>query len=154
MDELSELIYLMANRQFDEDEAISMAAAARAEVDDGEFDWIDGEDRQLMFAVEGQLMDWFAIGDKIDELHEQISAWFDPPLPPFPGLDPPGYMQWLDDVLAKRENNYELLEFDNYFDDNIHATTVLRADMPRILALCRALKFRAYPATKAFERGA
>ncbi|MDR2220463.1 MAG: hypothetical protein LBE24_07795 [Methylobacillus sp.] len=152
MDNLSELIYLLSNRDLDKNEAISIADAARATVDSGEFDWIDDDERQLMFSVEDQLSDWFAVSDKIDELHEQLYDWFsDPPLLPFPhDLDPLAYFDWLDNLLAKRpKGNYELLRLDNGVDDNIHAVLVRRADTPRILELCKTLGFRVYPANSA-----
>lgn len=164
MDNLSELIYLLSNRDLAEDDVNSIVSAVRASASDDALNWIDKDydepidiERRQVIELENQLSDWFAVSDKIDELHEQMAEWFaDPPLLPFPHqeeMSTDAYFYWLDDLLANRpKGNYELLAIESgWADDGIHVALVHRADMPRILELCETSGFRACSAKNMFD---
>lgn len=160
MDNLNKLIDLLSSRQLEEDDINAIANSVRASIEDDELNWLDkdmGEPvdvaRRQVIELGTQLSDWFAVGDKNDEIHEQMLEWFDPELPPFPHdeyFDSPAYVNWLNSVLATSyEQPYELLDMDNgYGDDNLAYAAVLQADMPHILELCQLFGFRAQRASK------
>lgn len=156
MDDLHELLHLLSGREL-EGEALTVCAAAVNAADDNEnLDWVDDPIERRQIAVMGELSGWVAIGDKVDELHELISDGFQDPLPPYPYHDdkrdfpPSAYFRWLDDLLVQRGPGYELLLWDNSYDENLYALTVRRADMQRILDLSEAFGFTPSRALDAF----
>ena len=121
MDQLETLIDLLTCGELEADEVRQRAANVRNAADDPDLDWLDepSEEELMQVALQSQLSDFFAIGDKVDEVHELIADIFEPPFPEYP--HPPGtpdflpddYFRWLDDVLAKRGPGYELLLWGN-----------------------------------------
>lgn len=157
MDDLHELLHLLSGRELEGGELTACAAAVNAADDNEDYDWIEEVIERRQFAVQSELFEWVATGDKVDELHEQISDGFKDPLPPYPHHDdkrdfpPPAYFRWLDDVLAQRWPGYGLLLWDNAYDESLYAFTVQRADMQRILDLSTALGFSPSRATDTFS---
>lgn len=143
MDQLETLIDLLTCGELEADEVRQRAANVRNAADDPDLDWLDepSEEELMQVALQSQLSDFFAIGDKVDEVHELIADIFEPPFPEYP--HPPGtpdflpddYFRWLDDVLAKRGPGYELLLWGNQYDDNLYAIVVHRGNTDRILEL-------------------
>ena len=157
MEPLHELLYLLSCHVLEGDELDTCVETVRSADTSEDLDWIDEAHERREFAVQGELSEWVAIGDKVDELHELISDGFSDPLPPYPYPDdkrdftPPMYFRWLDGVLAQRGPGYELLLWNNPYDDNLHALAVHRAEMPRILELSHALGFSPSRATDMFS---
>jgi hypothetical protein len=120
--------------------------------DDPELEWTEDPARAREIALFDTLSDYIAVSDKIDELHEQIQAFFTEDFPPFPhdprGKQPNGvatYYRWLDTELQtwnEARGGYALLLIDNFFDDNARGIIVFRPDVPRILELADSLGFR------------
>jgi hypothetical protein len=146
---LRELVDLLTFRELESEELDSLVASIEAAADDPEFEWMEDPepDELRQTALVFKLMQHFAVGDKIDEVHELISEWFDEPLPEFP--ETPGgpkatvsdYFAWLDPLLAEREDGggYEALVIDDRVSDNLNVIMVWRADTPRILELATQL---------------
>ncbi|MBT2745108.1 MULTISPECIES: hypothetical protein [unclassified Lysobacter] len=146
---LRELVDRLTFRELESEEVDSLVASIEGAGNDPDFDWMEDpspeEVRQT--ALVFRLMQHFAVGDKIDEVHEQISDWFDPPLPDFPQGENGSkwlvseYFAWLDPLLAEREDNggYETLVIDDRISDNLNVIMVWRADTPRILELATQL---------------
>ena len=125
--------------------------------DNADYGWLGNDISQRRhFAVPAVLSDWVATADKVDELHEIVNEGFGQALPAYPYRDdkgeftPPRYFGWLDDLLATHGKGYELLLWENGYDDYIYAFPVERADTQRILDLSDELGFSAYPATDAY----
>jgi hypothetical protein len=120
--------------------------------DNPELEWTEDPARAREIALFDALSDYIAESDKIDELHEQIQAFFTEDFPPFPhdprGKQPNGvatYYRWLDTELQtwnEARGGYALLLIDNFFDDNARGIIVFRPDVPRILELADSLGFR------------
>ena len=157
MEPLHELLYLLSCRVLEGDELDARVEAVHAADTNDDYDWMDDALERREFAVQSELSEWVAIGDKVDELHELISDSFDDPLPPYPYHDdkgdfpPSAYFRWLDGVLAPCGPGYELLLWNNPYDENLHALAVHRADMPRVLELSHALGFSPSRATDMFS---
>lgn len=149
---LAELITLLTCDGLEGDELADCVARIKASPADPELEWIDGESpgEFMQFAILAELGDYLAIGDKLDELHEEISEQFADPLPPFPGRDTLAvdYFQWLDGQLAARPTPYEILLWGNPFDDNLYAFIVRRRDTARVLDLAGGLGLLAERATR------
>lgn len=148
-DMLKELVDLLTCRELDAEELASLAASIEGAADDPEFEWMEDPepDELRQTALVFKLMEHFAVGDKIDEVHELISEWFSEPLPDFPDK-PDGskllvseYFAWLDPLLAERQDNggYEALVIDDRVSDNLNVILAWRADTPRILELATQL---------------
>ena len=150
---LSELITLLTCNDMQGKELADAVSRIKAAPMDPELDWIEGgsEGEFMQFAVLAELGDYFATGDKLDELHEEISEQFAQPLPAVPdrGMPLAEYFTWLDAQLAGRPTPYELLLWGNFFDDNLYTFIVRRADTARILALGRELGLQVEPAARA-----
>jgi len=140
---LSELITLLTCNDMQGKELADCVSRIKASPMDPELDWIEGgSDAEFMqFAVLAELGDYFAMGEKVAELHEEISEQFAAPLAAFPAADMPleAYFQWLDEQLAARPTPYEILLWGNFFDDSHYTFIVRRADTPRILTLAKEL---------------
>ncbi|MFZ2269573.1 MAG: hypothetical protein WAV95_18510 [Azonexus sp.] len=153
MDEISTLLDLLTSRSLDTEELDEAAAYVRNSPEDPELEWA-GDSRSIMtFAICNTLSDFVATSDKIDELHEQIEAFFSNPIPPFPADDPEvqkssfAYFRWLDSILAQRapeKGGYELLSVNPGLDDNLYVVVVDRCDTERILELANALDLNIY----------
>ena len=140
---LSELISLLTCGDMDGKELADAVSRIKAAPMDPELDWIEGgSDAEFMqFAVLAELGDYFAMGQEVAALHEEISEQFAAPLAGFPDPDMSleAYFQWLDGQLASRPKPYEMLLWGNFFDENLYTFIVRRADTPRILALAQEL---------------
>jgi hypothetical protein len=149
---LTELITLLTCGDMKGKELDACVSRIKASPMDPELDWIDsGNPADFMqFAVLAELGDYFATGDKLEKLHEEISEQFADPLPAIPEqtMSNAAYFQWLDGQLAARPTVYEILLWGANFDDNLYAFIVLRKDAPRILALAGELELLVEPATK------
>lgn len=156
MDNLNELLHLLSCRQLEGDRLAACADEVRRADENEDYDWLEEASERRHVAVPGVLSDWVAIGDKVDELHEIIIDGFSEALPAYPypedksDFTPPMYFRWLDEVLAAHGRGYELLLWDNGYDDNLYAFAVQRADTQRILDLSGELGFSAYRATGAY----
>ena len=153
---LDELLHLLSCRQLQGEPLTACVDDVQRADENEDYDWMEEASERRQFAVSSVLSDWVAIGDKVDELHEIIIDGFSEELPAYPYRDdkndftPPMYFRWLDDVLAAHGRGYELLLWDNAYDDNLYAFAVERADTQRILDLSGALGFSAYRATDAY----
>ncbi|HZX76613.1 hypothetical protein [Lysobacter sp.] len=147
MDQLETLIDLLTCGDLEPDEVRERAANVRNAAEDPNLDWLDepSDDELMQVAVQFQLTDFLAEGDKVDELHEFIAETFEPPFPEYPhppgtrDFSPDDYFRWLDDYLATRGPGYELLLWGNQYDENLYAIVVRRADTDRILELAAGL---------------
>lgn len=98
-------------------------------------------------AVTNAVSDWLCIGDKADELYEQISDNFGDPLP-----TPPAGMRYLHEYLrladeelrqrGSQPGGYELLELADSYGDELQVVIVFRKDTPRILELGQQLQVK------------
>ncbi|WP_448664642.1 hypothetical protein ACG3SL_08220 [Sphingomonas sp. CJ20] len=150
-----ELVMLLSGRTLDDEGVREQADILEAALNDPE-DWLNDFDdetaRQL--TVEMVLSDFVMIGDKIDELHALISDEFAEPLQPFPFREDKekvlaaDYFAWLDAQLAERLPAWELLQWHNDLDDNLHVIIVRRFDTDRILALAGTMGFCVRRATQ------
>lgn len=150
VDRLKELVDLLTSRELEPEQLESAVAAIEGAADDPDLDWMeDPSPEQLMqVAIRNRLTQFIAVGDKIDEIHEQISDLFADPLPDYP-LHEDGrhfrtdeYFVWLDRQLIQRaedDEDYELLLLCNQYSDDLDAIPVLRSDTPRILQLATEL---------------
>ncbi|KQO00251.1 MULTISPECIES: hypothetical protein [Stenotrophomonas] len=149
---LTELITLLTCDGLEGDDLADCVARIEASPADPELEWIEGDGPAafMQFAILAELGDFVAIGDKVDELHEEISEQFADPLPAFPGQEMPAaeYFQWLDGQLAARPTPYEILLWGNHFDDNLYAFIVRRKDTARVLDLADGLGLLAERATR------
>lgn len=147
---LSELITLLTCNDMQGKALADAVSRIKASPMDPELDWIEGgsEGEFMQFAVLAELGDYFAMGDKLDGLHEEISEQFAHPLPAVPdaGMSLEAYFTWLDAQLAGRPTPYELLLWGNFFDDNLYTFIVRRADTARILSLAGELGLQVAPA--------
>lgn len=151
----SELVTLLSGRTLDDEGVRDLADALQAAINDPE-DWLADYDDETIrqLTVEMVLSDFVMMGDKIDELHELISDEFAEPLKPFPEradgekVLAANYFAWLDAQLAARSPAWELLEWHNDLDDNLHVIIVRRSDTDHILALAGTMGFRVRRATQ------
>ncbi|MGN7918024.1 MULTISPECIES: hypothetical protein [Lysobacter] len=150
---LRELVDLLTCRELEPEELQSLVAAIDGAAEDPDLDWIvDPSPEELMQnALVFKLMDHIAVGDKIDEVHEQISDFFAEPLADFPRhadgrwFLPDEYFAWLDPLLAERGvdgGGYELMLLEDTFSENLHALLVWRKDSARVLELATELALR------------
>jgi hypothetical protein len=147
MSPLKELVYLLTGGLLEEDELTERVNAIEHAQEDPDLAWVSSPEQATEVALYGQLSEFIAESDKIDELHEQIADFFEPPLPDFPyqthqKMLPAEYYQWLDGHLAEREKadgGYGLLVLDIGIDDNVRALVVLRRDIDRVLELAEQL---------------
>jgi hypothetical protein len=148
---LSELITLLTCDDMQGKELADAVSRIKASPMDPELDWLEGrsEAEYMQFAVPAELGGYFAMGDKIDELHEQINEQFADPLPEFPdGFWAAEYFEWLDEEIAARPAPFEALLWGNPFDDNLYVFIVGREDTARILELAGELGLLVEPATQ------
>ena len=98
---LSELITLLTCNDMQGKELADCVSRIKASPMDPELDWIEGDSpaEYMQFAVLAELGDYFAMGQRIPELHEEISEQFAEPLAAFPDPDMPleAYFLWLDE---------------------------------------------------------
>lgn len=150
---LSELITLLTCNDLQGRELDDCVSRITASPMDPELDWIEGssEAEYMQFAVLAELGDYFAMGQTAAQLHEEISEQFAAPLAGLPEPDMPlgAYFQWLDAELAARPTPYQLLEWGNFFDDQLYTFIVRRADTSRILSLASGLGLQVEPANTA-----
>ena len=150
---LSELITLLTCDDLQGEALADCVSRITAAPMDPELDWIEGdsEAEYMQFAVLAELGDYFAMGQQPEQLHEEISEQFAAPLAQLPQADMSlgAYFQWLDAELAARPTPYQLLEWGNFFDDNLYTFIVRRADTPRILSLAGQLGLQVEPANTA-----
>lgn len=143
---LKELIDLLTARELEPEQLESTVDAIDGAADDPDLAWLDepSTEELMQTAIVFQLVDFTAVGDKIDEVHELISDFFADPLPDFPMHEdgryflPDEYFAWLDRQLIGRAGDnggYELLLLGQHYSEELHAIAVLRADTPRILEL-------------------
>jgi len=142
-----ELLILLSGGDLSEDEAAEKSATVEAGNSDPEYEWLVGYDPEeiVQIVIEFELIDYFLVGDKIDELHELISAEFADPLPPFPydKVDlTTDYFRWLDAEFASYPTPWEALLWHNFIDDNLHVVVVRRSDTERILYLAETMGLR------------
>lgn len=147
---LKELIDLLTCRELDPEELASLTASIENAGDDPDLDWMDdpSPEELIQNAIVFKLVNHLAVGDKIDEVHEQISDFFAEPLADFPryangrGYLPDDYFAWLDPLLAARGQDgggYRLLVLDDSFSDQLNALLVWRKDTARVLQLAEEL---------------
>lgn len=146
---LRELVDLATDRELSEEELdrAMVTLLKEFETTDGEFAWINeacGEDAplwRLIYALYYLLSDEnsTAASDNWGNIHEQISDQFAEPLPDYPdGMSYlHDYLQWIDKELDER--GYELLEYPEYFTDELHVICVPREYTGRILELTQKL---------------
>lgn len=143
---LKELIDLLTAHELEPEQLESTIDAIDGAADDPDLAWLDepSTEELMQTAIVFQLVDFTAVGDKIDEVHELISDFFADPLPDFPMHEdgryflPDEYFAWLDRQLIGRAGDnggYELLLLGQHYSEELHAIAVLRADTPRILEL-------------------
>ncbi|MET4728596.1 hypothetical protein ABIE09_002407 [Lysobacter enzymogenes] len=143
---LKELIDLLTAHELEPEQLESTVDAIDGAADDPDLAWLDepSTEELMQTAIVFQLVDFTAVGDKIDEVHELISDFFADPLPDFPMHEdgryflPDEYFAWLDRQLIGRAGDnggYELLLLGQHYSEELHAIAVLRADTPRILEL-------------------
>lgn len=107
---LKELVDRLTCRELDPQGLASCVAALEGAAHDPELDWLDDPTPQelLQTALVFKLAEFTAVGDKIDEVHEQISDFFAEPLPEYPlhadggWFLPDEYFVWLDQRLIER----------------------------------------------------
>jgi hypothetical protein len=140
---LSELITLLTCDDMQGKELADCVSRIKASPMDPELDWIEGDSpaEYMQFAVLAELGDYFAMGQKVPELHEEISEQFAEPLPRYPdaNMSLDAYFEWASAQLGARAKPYEILLWGNFFDDNHYSFIVRRADTPRILAIASEL---------------
>ena len=87
MDQLETLIDLLTCGHLEPDEVRERAANVRNAAEDPNLDWLDepSDDELMQVAVQFQLTDFFAIGDKVDEVHELIAGYRKGPTGPRTG---------------------------------------------------------------------
>lgn len=153
MDEISTLLDLLTSHSLDAEELDEAAAYVRNSPADPELEWAGDSRRIMTFAICDTLSDFVAMSDKIDELHEQIEAFFSNPIPPFPADDAEvqkssfAYFRWLDKILAQMapaKGGYELLSVNPCLNDSLFVVVVDRCDTERILELANALDLNIY----------
>ena len=147
---LTELITLLTCEGLTGKELADSVSRIHASPADPELDWIEGQStgEYMQFAVLAELGDYFATGEHIEQVHEEISELFAQPLPAFPHeMDTAAYFQWLDAQLAARATPYEALVWGNFFDDNLYVFIVRRNDTARVLELATQLELVVAPAT-------
>ncbi len=96
------------------------------------------------FAVWRELLEFIALSDKVDELHEQIQDLSPVPLPDYPydQLEyASDYFEWLDKLLVA--HGYELISFGDSYGDDLSTLLVNRTDTARILELGHFFGFAA-----------
>jgi hypothetical protein len=172
---LKELVDILTCRELEPEQLLALTASIEEAVADPQSDWTDDSspdqlpmtawmedpspDEVMLAALHFKLYEHFAIGDKIDEVHELISDFFAEPLPDFPyreggpKLLVSEYFAWLDPLLAERGNDdggYELLLLDDTCTDNLNAILVWRSDTPRALEIATELAFRLEQSTRAY----
>jgi hypothetical protein len=156
---LKELVDLLTSRELDPAELESTVAAIDGAADDPDMDWLyePTPEELTQTAIIFKLRDFIAVGDKIDEVHEQISDFFAEPLPDYPLHEdgryflPDEYFLWLDQQLIQRAGDnggYELLLLGQHYSEELHAVAVLRADAPRTLQLATELALTVERATE------
>lgn len=147
---LKELVDLLTCRELDPEELASLTASIENAGDDPDLDWLDdpSSEELIQNAIVFKLVNHLAVGDKVDEVHEQISDFFAEPLADFPrrangrGYSPDDYFAWLDPLLAERGKHgggYRLLLLDDSFSDQLNALLVWRKDTARVLELANQL---------------
>ena len=147
---LKELVDLLTCRELDPEELASLTAAIENAGDDPDLDWLDdpSPEELIQNAIVFKLVNHLAVGDKVDEVHQQISDFFAEPLADFPrhangrGYLPDDYFAWLDPLLAERGKHgggYRLLLLDDSFSDQLNALLVWRKDTARVLELASEL---------------
>lgn len=156
---LKELVDLLTCRELDPDELASLVATIEGAADDPDLDWMDdpSPEELIQNALVFKLVNHLAVGDKIDEVHEQISDFFAEPLADFPRHAngrwylPDEYFAWLDPLLAERGKDgggYQLFLLDDSFSDQLNALLVWRKDAARVLELARELALSIEPSTQ------
>lgn len=156
---LKELVDLLTCRELDPEELASLVASIEGAGDDPDLDWMDdpSPEELIQNAIVFKLVNHLAVGDKIDEVHEQISDFFAEPLADFPrradgrGYRPDDYFAWLDPLLAARGKDgggYQLFLLDDSFSDQLNALLVWRKDAARVLELADELALSIEPSTQ------
>ncbi|MGO1072167.1 hypothetical protein [Lysobacter sp. CA199] len=147
---LKELVDLLTCRELGPEELASLVAVIEGAADDPDLDWMEdpSPEELIQNALVFKLVDHLAVGDKVDEVHEQISDFFAEPLADFPRHEngrwylPDEYFAWLDPLLAERGKDgggYRLLLLDDSFSDQLNALLVWRKDTARVLELAGEL---------------
>ncbi|QQP98667.1 hypothetical protein [Lysobacter enzymogenes] len=147
---LKELVDLLTCRELDAEELASLTAAIENAGDDPDLDWLDdpSPEELIQNAIVFKLVNHLAVGDKVDEVHQQISDFFAEPLADFPRYangrrySPDDYFVWLDPLLAERGQHgggYRLLLLDDSFSEQLNALLVWRKDTARVLELAGEL---------------
>lgn len=155
---LKELVDLLTCRELDPKEVATLVAEIDGAAEDPDLEWMgDASPEELMqTALVFKLMEYIAVGDKVDELHEQINDFFGVPLGDYPrhadGREflPEEYFAWLDPILAQRGKDgsgYELLLLDDSFSDELNAIVVRRPDTARVLEIAKKLELAIQPST-------
>jgi hypothetical protein len=143
---LRELVALLARRELLDEDVDAVCEVALSANLNPELAFLEDSADRLLFAIAGELADYVALSDKVDELHAQLAASLSGGLPPFPALrDAQSYHRWLDAALAAAApdvGGYAALGLDCSPSDEQFATIVYRADVPRLLALGQALGVR------------
>lgn len=123
------------------------AAARRIEqaADGPDFEWAEDPAQALTLALCDALAPQLIETDKLDELHEQLSAALEGALPPFPEARYAAakrsrfaYFEWLDEQLSQR--HLALISLEPGIDDQQRMLLVDRTAVERIGELADALE--------------
>lgn len=102
-------------------------------------------DSRRLLALSYELDDYFALGNSVDEIWEEILAAFESPdMPAFPYEDMPfqdieSFFVWADEQLLESHPDYGLIEFAPNPEYEFQLILVKRAYITDILSLCDEL---------------
>ncbi len=106
---------------------------------------IDTPANSLLLALSYELDDYFALGDSVDEIWEEVLAAFETPgMPAFPYEDMPfqdieSFFLWADQQLLQAHPDYALIEFASNPEYEFQLILIQRQHMSEILELCERL---------------
>jgi hypothetical protein len=108
--------------------------------DNPEFAWVDESSGRVEFAICDQL-DSIVTGNKLDEIHEQLSDIFAEPLPVFQfdrfKNSSQDYFKWLDEVLNER--GYTVVSIDPSLNDELWLLPIDKTNCDRLSEIAASL---------------
>ena len=147
---ITELIDLLTCHQIDSNDLSEITRRIANADEDPEFSYAPSECVTAVAII--SLLD-HAMGDKIDEVHEQIQASIqamsNSPFPDYPyelvdgdSYEVLAYFKWLDHELSQlgeQKDSYDLIELSSGLDDSLDIFIVYRKDIKRILQISETL---------------